>query len=509
VSLRRPLALAFFAALGLRCGWIWPDTAEEIPVSEAPETERATRPGRERPAKEPPARAKGVKQGAGRRVRRNVGGKPGTVIFMVLDTVRADHTALCGYNRPNTPSLQSLVRAGATYTCGAYAPAPWTLPSHASFFTGTSVTEHATMFVAESDVAINPTITARPLAESFETLAEVYAERGYQTAAISANSIINDASGLLQGFEHIDVSATGLTMRGRALGQTLETRLDALDPEKPLFLFVNAYDAHDPYPPVPPGLDWIDTQPRTHIDAYTHDPANPYYAFIKGLMPEEDKASYLQTLRNGYDFGVYYADAQVGIVMTMLMRKGWLTEGYRVVVTSDHGEFLGEHDKLRHCGFVWEPVVKVPLVFFDSTRRRQPRLPEPISAIHAYHLVRDGYLPETPIPPHTVSEKNPEDIIVGTIAGAVWQDDEKAVCVDGNKAWYDLAKDPGELAPTELGERRVGATLNTLCEDIAALHELPSPQDDGGRMRDALKAMGYLDDAEAPPPPEIGDQGLP
>ena len=51
------------------------------------------------------------------------------------------------------------------------------------------------------------------------------------------------------------------------------------------------------------------------------------------------------------------------------------------------------------------------------------------------------------IPPHTVSEKNPEDIIVETIAGAVWQDDEEAVCVDGDKAWYDPSKDPGERAP--------------------------------------------------------------
>jgi hypothetical protein len=56
---------------------------------------------------------------------------------------------------------------------------------------------------------------------------------------------------------------------------------------------VNLYDAHDPYPGIPPGLDWAPPQPKARLDAYTKDPANPYFAYIKGLMPEADKPAFL------------------------------------------------------------------------------------------------------------------------------------------------------------------------------------------------------------------------
>jgi hypothetical protein len=81
------------------------------------------------------------------------------------------------------------------------------------------------MFVSNSDVSINTTITARPLAAEHETLAEHFQARGYQTVAISANSILNEASGLLQGFDHKDMSTNGKSLRARGLGQSLRTQL--------------------------------------------------------------------------------------------------------------------------------------------------------------------------------------------------------------------------------------------------------------------------------------------
>lgn len=436
---------------------------------------------------EPTANQERAKQKVGR----NIGGEPKVVLFVVMDTVRADHTSLCGYSRPTTPRLAAMARAGAAFSCDMYAPAPWTLPSHATFFTGKSVTEHATMFVGDSDVAINKTITARPLDQTFETLAEIYKARGYQTVAISANSIINDASGLLQGFEHRDVSNNGLSMRMRGLGNTMRTRLEALDKDQPLFLFVNIYDAHDPYPQVPADLSWVDAQPRTVIDAYSHDPENPYYAFIKGIMPDEERPQFLKRLTNGYDFGVYTADTNLSVLMTILLRDEWLTDGYRMLVTSDHGEFLGEHDKLRHCGFVYEPVVRVPLVYFDTTKRRQPKLPKPLSGQHVFHLLRDGKLPDKIEIPHTVSEKNPEDIIVGQIAGAIWQGNDKAVCVEGEKALYDLRTDPGETRQSPIDGHILEPELDKLCKAIDKLHTLEPPEV-SEELTEALKAMGYV-----------------
>jgi hypothetical protein len=181
-----------------------------------------------------------------------------------------------------------------------------------------------------------------------------------------------------------------------------------------------------------------------------------------------------------------------------------MKDGYRMVVTSDHGEFLGEHQLLRHSGFLWEPGVKVPFVFFDSTRRRQPKLPKPFSTIHAYHLLRDGRLPDVMIPAHAVSEKNPDDILVGTIAGAIWSGGQKVMCVDGATSAYNLALDPDENDPQPLKDHAMAPALATLCDRVDALHELPPPKDDGGAMRDALRAMGYVEDddgQDAPLPP--------
>ncbi len=445
------------------------------------------------PAK--PEAADGVAADGTTKRPRRVASDPHMVLFIVMDTVRADHTSLCGYGRPTTPGLEAMVRSGASHTCHAYAPAPWTLPSHASYFTGKPVTEHATMFVANSDVSINATITARPLADSFETLAEHFKAKGYQTVAISANSILNEASGVMQGFDVRDVSTDGMSLRGRGLGQSLKAQLAGLDKERPLFLFVNIYDAHDPYPAVPPDAGFVPSQGKTRLDAYTKDPNNPYFAFIKGLMPPERKTEFLRKLTDGYDWAVRHADANLSVVLTLMLQDGWMEEPYRVVVTSDHGEFLGEHDLLRHCGFVWEPVVQVPLVWFESIRRNRAKLPDTISAMHVFDIVRDGKLPADLMPPHTVSEKNPDDIMVGTISGAVWSPDRstKGVCVEGQKGAYLLGADPGEASPVAVPPGAVSTALDKLCADIDALHKLPAPKVDPS-LAEALKRMGYAED---------------
>jgi hypothetical protein len=157
---------------------------------------------------------------------------------------------------------------------------------------------------------------------------------------------------------------------------------------------------------------------------------------------------------------------------------------------------------------VWEPGVKVPVVFIDSARRGRTRLPDPMSAMHVFHLLRDGHLPDQLIPPHCVSEKNPDDILVGTIAGAVWgAAGRKATCVEGATALHDLIADPTEANPQPLGDSALAAELTSLCAGIDHLHTLPVPQVDAS-VAAALKAMGYAEDdgdeAAAPPPPRPG-----
>lgn len=417
---------------------------------------------------------------------------PPVVVFAVLDTFRADHTSLCGYERPTTPTLQEIVNRGAVHTCRAYSPAPWTHPSHASYFTGRSVVEHHAVWVTDSSVSINPVTRVRPLDDGFVTLAERFEAAGYQTLAVSANMIITPPTGLLQGFSHIATAEESYALRGDKFFRRVEAELAKLDKTRPLFLFLNLYDAHDPYPPIPKGVRWVPHQPIENLYPNQHDPNHDYVKFIKGTGSKVEDARLLRRIRNGYDWGMHQADAGLGASLQHLIDQGWTEKGWRVVITSDHGEFLGEHRLLRHGGFVHEPVVNVPLLAYDSTRP-MPALPEPAAAIWAYDLLLAGALPATSPPVHAVSEPNERDVLIGTLSGALWGGDDKLLCTDHQPGRYDLATDPRELRRLPVAGHPMEGSLRALCDDVNTLHHLPPPDGDDEGLIKALQAVGYME----------------
>ncbi|MCB9681314.1 MAG: sulfatase-like hydrolase/transferase [Alphaproteobacteria bacterium] len=479
------LGLAAALGLTLGCGEGAPDTpapARPSAGDKRPERGEAGEhaKGRKAPSAPPtPVAAKG-------------NGAPRTVIFAVLDTVRADHTSLCGYARPTTPTLQNLADKGAVHTCRAYSPAPWTHPSHASFFTGKPVNEHAAIWVTASEVAINPVTRVRPLNDAFDTVAEDFAARGYQTVAVSANMIITEPSGLLQGFETKVVTPSSLGLRGPKLRKKFREVVDDLDPERPLFLFVNMYDAHDPYPEVPEKVPWLPTQPRTDLLPNQHDDASPYYRYVKGLASQDEVAPFLRSVVNGYDWGIHEADANLGAVLGMLAQHGWLGDDFRIVVTADHGEMLGEHQLLRHGGYLYEGMVNVPLLYFDATADAQPTFPEPVSGLVVHDLLLTGTLPDLPVT--TITEKNDNDVLVGVIGAATWDGTDKGWCVDHDTALFHLATDPGEEHPGPLPPQSgLGQSLATTCEAVDRMIALPAPKADDPDLVEALKAVGYME----------------
>lgn len=429
------------------------------------------------------------------------GEQPKTVIFIVLDTVRSQNTGLCGYERPNTPIMQQIEDAGASVQCDSYAAAPWTLPSHASYFTGLPVTEHGAQFVVDSDVELNAKIKVRPLGREFSTIAEHYQSEGYQTAMVSANTIIKKESGLVQGFRS---SATGEqtdgSFRGDRLGQEL-TRLmrDRLDPDKPLFLFVNIFDAHDPYPAIPEGVGWVPERDKVRLKPNQADEDNPLFKFMRGEMDSEEAAPYLEHVTDTYDYGISIADKNVGSVMARLKRAGFLAQGYRLVLTSDHGEFLGEHHLLRHGGFLWEEVTRVPFLFYDTTLEEQPELPAPFSAINAFHLLKDGKLPDEPVPAQANAERDPDNIKVGAVSTCRWLDDDtKLVWTEGDFHSFDLEADPEEANRLAYPKNNpADAAFKQQVVDTEGLADRPISEQAG--FMEALEAIGYVsseDDGE-------------
>ncbi len=480
---------------------------------------------------------------------------PKTVVFVVMDTVRADHTSLCGYERPTTPTLKALVDKGAVYTCHGKTPGSWTHPAHASMFTGVPVVEHGAIWVEDSEVELNPVTKVRPLAKDYLTLAEQFRGAGYATAAVSANIILNEPSGLLQGFDQKIIGKRAQQLRGDKMVKALETALRTAGDEKDLFLFVNLYDAHDPYPEVPAGLGWVEPQPVTHLEPNVTDRATPYARFLKGEMPEAEKGPFLQMVTDGYDHGVFQADATLGKLLKRLAKRG-RDKDLRLLVTSDHGEFLGEHGLLRHGGYLHEPVAGVPVVYLElrdgdvvvgrgqglggvepaelhkakkkkgkrkkggegaadaagaatsgvgagdalgvtaaegaALKELPPRrLPEPMNTMDAYSLLLAGRLPVDATLVQAVSEKNESHLLTGEVSAAMWT----SVTDKRKCVGGEHVQFDLKADPGEEAAEPVAVPLKdmtVLCAELETLLEREAP-DDGEEMTEALRAVGYVE----------------
>lgn len=307
------------------------------------------------------------------------GEAPPNVLLIVLDTVRADAMTVYGAERDTTPNLNRLAAKGVIFD-QARSTAPWTLPSHASMFTG------RWPFEMSADVG-------RPLDSTFPTLAERLSERGYATGGFVANlENCNSWYGLARGFQHYEdyyenaVVSPLETLRCSRLGRAAATskigwaligmvakpesyryrksaamiNRDALawlsdQGERPYFLFLNYFDAHDPYVP----------------------PAGAERKFSDKRIGEE--LSHEERVRDAYDDCLAYLDEQVGRLLDELEARGRL-ENTLIVVTSDHGEAFGEHGLSGHGVSLYRPETHIPLfVVHPETAPAGRRIAHPVS----------------------------------------------------------------------------------------------------------------------------------
>ncbi len=283
------------------------------------------------------------------------------VLLIVLDTVRADNLSAYGYARPTTPELSRWLADGVRFE-HALATAPWTLPSHATMFTGGFPHELSANWLAPLD-------RARP------TLAEVFARQGYTTAGFVANTAYcSYETGLARGFGHYeDYPVTAAqTMFSSALGRFLagsrfvrrkllrksaddvnrgflrwlDTRSDA----RPVFAFLNFMDAHDPYQPPPPfeGRFAAPNAGTLVEELRSGDAGKPRPPAVRQAMVDR------------YDESIASLDHELGRLFDALRQRGrW--ERTLVVVTSDHGEEFGEHGIYYHGNSLYRPSLEVPL----------------------------------------------------------------------------------------------------------------------------------------------------
>ncbi len=412
---------------------------------------------------------------------------PQTLVLFVMDTVRADHTSLCGYSRPTTPFLAGLPADGWAHTCGMVTPAPWTLPSHASYFTGLDVATHGARFRDEG-VSLRDNIHVRPLDPSFDTLAEQLQRQGWQTVLVSANPILTDASGLTQGFDVVRTAGEdgARGFRGDGFADELRAALRGLDDSRPLLLVVNLFDAHDPYPAVPQRHPYLEPGPRLPLQV--RDEASPYVRFHHGTLPADEAGPWLGHVTDGYDRGVELVDRNLAAAWAVL-QDGWLDQGWRVVITSDHGELLGEHDRLRHGGHLWEPLLRVPLLYRDSTGP-SPDLSGTVAGVEVFSLLRDGRRPDVRPPALSYAEPTSAHPSPGIWGVSLIDGDEKLWWTEGQEPTrFALRADPGELAPASLGADPRRASLEAAAAAGLVGRDAPAA---AGVDAAALRALGYV-----------------
>jgi len=312
---------------------------------------------------------------------------PTNLLLIVFDTARED--AL----RPDAaPAVRDLANRGRWFA-HAVAPAPWTLPSHASILTGRRPSEHgitgAAVMSSEGPRSTRPAIEA--LGDAW--LPDGLRRRGYATFGSSANPWIGPALGFNHGFDefheswrHAKLPKLGSPLEVRTGGDSslgryakaarvharrmtgrgdggAEYSLTALERfldsgRRPFFGFLNLMEPHAPY--VPPAGNGVGGRKRLEaLSAVRRWTADRMILFSLGR--DEISASDLALLAEMYAAELRYCDRVLARTLELLDRRGLLEETV-VAVTSDHGESLGEHHKLSHVLSMHEPLLHVPLV---------------------------------------------------------------------------------------------------------------------------------------------------
>jgi arylsulfatase A-like enzyme len=299
------------------------------------------------------------------------------VLIVIWDAVRAQNLSVYGYERPTTPVLERLAQRGVLFE-RAFSTAPWSLPSHASIFTG----------------RIPPEMTAgysSPMDDSHETLSEALARAGYATGGFTGNLFYGSADyGIARGFTYYDsrpplnfttaahtwwLSRTVTTRIRWSLGirQTLlRRRADDVSAafrkwvrrqdDRPFLAVLNHFDAHEPYlAPAPFNVAFSKTQPRYWL-------VNDEEVFTDEVLHDFETA---------YDTCILYLDSELEKLLDFLDREGEL-DNTLIIVTADHGEEFGEyhrrvvgHSKTLRAHSLRVPLLIVPPGGAIAERRRE------------------------------------------------------------------------------------------------------------------------------------------
>jgi tetratricopeptide (TPR) repeat protein len=376
------------------------------------------------------------------------------ILLVTLDTTRAD-----AMSPTLTPAFEAVARAGRRFT-RAQATVPETLPSHTSIMTG--------LYPGGHQVHEN----GRFLSTSQPVLAEELKKAGYATGAVVSAFVLAKRFGLARGFDvYDDELRVGASERdAAATTDRAMAHVKTLGTDKPAFLWAHYFDAHAPYAP-----------PAAHLTAAGGRPYLGEVAFVDAQMAR--------------------------LIAAFTAAAAGAGRQAAVIVTSDHGEGLGDHGEAQHGNLVYQSTMHVPLVM-SGPGVSAGEENTPVSTRRVFHTIMDW-----------AGRASPESLRAPAIAPEVvlgeamkpylqygWQpqimavDGTQKAILAGRTEVYDLAKDPNETTDLKTAAT-LPASIRTAMDDypvpsLAAPAAAPSALDAEAKQK--LASLGYVSATATP-----------
>jgi arylsulfatase len=409
------------------------------------------------------------------------------VVLITIDTLRADHLGVYGYPLDTSPRLGAYFARGAQYTAASCA-APCTPTSVQQILTGSiSFPRHRSR------------------------LAEILAGWGYATAAVASQHLFRTGGSpdprFSRGFEHFDLQGPRQVdqydMTTRTAREVTDRALDWLrqrERDRPFFLWLHYFDPHDPYDPPrayrPPGGEQ-EVEPLRgdvrgalrRVDAPGTHPLRRGFAFSPGQVA---------SLVRRYDGEISFADAEVGRFLQRLEETG-LSARTIAVLTSDHGEWLGEEERWGHCQTLHGRELDVPLLLRAGDEHPGPRGPidTAVSTLDIVPTVLELLGIPTPVSnPDSRSLLRPADrriVFASWVATFMARDEEFKLYVRerGDPALYRLGPGHEEILQDHDAHPRVRARLAGAMVEGAG--RLRRARERNRTILERLRTLGYID----------------
>jgi arylsulfatase A-like enzyme len=479
------------------------------------------------------------------------GKKRPDVIVLLWDTTRADRLSVYGHDRATTPWLEALASEAKVYD-RAISPGMWTVPAHASMFTGLPAPSHGAK------------VGWLWLDGHHTTLAEHFGAHGYRTFAWSANPYLSPATNLLQGFDEVKLTWEGppaegcakatraklierdqsVTMspgwpgKGKGWPEHLTltkdcavdgvaavlAELDASD--EPVFAYVNLLEAHHPRIPSAHARSEVLEPELMEAGLSTDGSLRRLMGAMEGVQAFEPEE--IEALKGVYDAALRDLDDATGELLKGLESRGALRDTV-VVVVGDHGEHFGEDGMYDHRWSVHQALLHVPLIVHYPAGLAAGRVSEPVSTAGLYGtLPALAGLPAPSVSYEVPTLDPPERVFSALVAPTprlplvldtwpnlprdrwskryqvVIEGTDKYVRDDqGGQALFDLATDPGEqtnLAPQrpDQARERLGVLqawqrgLPRFSKQLRTPDDRPGrPMEQDDETRAMLEALGY------------------